>query len=121
MVNQGGRNVLVVEENIDAREAMAAFLEGEGYRVVGAANGREALVHLRTSLIFCMVLLDLGMPVMDGWEFRAQQLGEPAPASIPVVIVSLEGLLAQHGKGSGAVLPEPVGWVHLLETVQQHC
>jgi CheY-like chemotaxis protein len=120
-MDEGIRNVLVVEENIDAREAMTAFLEGEGYHVVGAANGREALVHLGTSLIFCMVLLDLGMPVMDGWEFRAQQLGEPAMPSIPVVIVSLEGLLVQHDKAPAAAFPEPVGWVHLLETVQQHC
>ena len=120
-MNEETRNVLVVEENIDARDAMTAFLEGEGYHVVGAANGREALVHLRTSVIFCMVLLDLGMPVMDGWQFRAQQLGEPAMASIPVVIVSLQGLLAQHERAPAAVFPEPVGWVHLLETVQQHC
>jgi CheY-like chemotaxis protein len=115
------RNVLVVEENIDAREAITAFLEGEGYHAVGAASGREALVHLRTSLIFCVVLLDLGMPVMDGWEFRAEQLREPAMASIPVVIVSLEGLLQQHEAEPAAVFPKPVGWGHLLETVQQHC
>jgi CheY-like chemotaxis protein len=120
LMNEGIRNVLVVEENIDAREAMTAFLEGEGYHVVGAANGREALVRLRTSLIFCVVLLDLGMPVMDGWEFRAEQLREPPMASTPVVIISLEGLLAQH-EGAPAVFPKPVGWGYLLETVQQHC
>ena len=120
-MSEGTRNVLVVEENIDVREAMTAFLEGEGYHVVGAANGREALVQLRTSVIFCVVLLDLGMPVMDGWEFRAQQLGEPAMASIPVVIVSVDGLLAQDEGAPAAVFPKPVGWGHLLETVQQHC
>jgi len=120
-MTEGTRNVLVVEENIDVREAMTAFLEGEGYHVVGAANGGEALVQLRTSVIFCVVLLDLGMPVMDGWEFRAEQLREPAMTSIPVVIVSLEGLLAQHDGAPVAVFPRPVGWGHLLETVQQHC
>ena len=120
-MTEGTRSVLVVEENIDAREAMTAFLEAEGYHVVGAANGREALVHLRTSAIFCVVLLDLGMPVMDGWEFRAEQLREPAMTSIPVVIVSLEGLLGQHDGASVAVFPRPVAWGHLLETVQQHC
>jgi len=114
-------NILVIEENLDTREAIAAFLEGEGYRVVEAANGREALVQLRTSLIFCVVLLDLGMPGLDGWEFRAEQLREPAIASIPVVIVSLEGLLEQDDTAPAAVFPKPVGWGHLLETVQQHC
>jgi CheY-like chemotaxis protein len=115
------RTILVIEENLDTREAIAAFLEGEGYHVVAAANGREALVQLRTSQIFCVVLLDLGMPVMDGWEFRAEQLQEPAMASIPVVLVSLEGLLDQDETAPTAVFPKPVGWGHLLETVQQHC
>jgi CheY-like chemotaxis protein len=115
------RNILVIEENVDAREAIAAFLEGEGYHVVGAASGREALVQLRTALIFCVVLLDLGMPTMDGWEFQAEQPREPAIASIPVVIVSLEGLLQRDDTAPAAVFPKPVGWGHLLETVQQHC
>jgi CheY-like chemotaxis protein len=120
-MTEGIRNVLVIEENVDAREAMTAFLEGEGYHVVGAANGREALFHLRTSRIFCVALLDLGMPAMDGWEFRAEQTGEPATASIPVVIVSVDGLLAQDEGAPTAVFPKPVAWGHLLQTVQQHC
>ena len=115
------RNILVIEANVDAREAIGAFLEGEGYHVVGAASGREALDELRRSVIFCVVLLDLGMPVMDGWEFRAEQLQEPAMASIPVVIVSLDGLLEQRQTAPVAIYPKPVAWGHLLETVQQHC
>jgi CheY-like chemotaxis protein len=87
---------LLVEDNVDAREAMTASLEGEGYVVAGAANGQEALIHLRTSPVFCVILLDLGTPAMDGWEFWAKQVREPAMASVPVVIMSLEGLLAQR-------------------------
>ena len=120
-MHDASRHVLVIEENVDAREAIAAFLEGEGYHVVGAASGREALVQLRTSPIFCVVLLDLGTPSMDGWEFRAEQLQEPAIASIPVVIVSMEGLLQRDDTAPAAVFPKPVGWEHLLETVQQRC
>jgi CheY-like chemotaxis protein len=115
------RRVLVVEDNVDAREAMTAFLEGEGYDVVGAANGQEALGHLRTSPIFCVILLDLGTPAMDGWEFWAKQVQEPAMASVPVVIMSLEGLLAQRSGAMVVVSPGPVEWKHLLETVQHHC
>ena len=100
---------------------MTAFLESEGYDVVGAANGQEALAHLRTSPIFCVILLDLGTPVMDGWEFWARQVGEPAMASIPVVIMSLEGLLAQRDGAMAVVSPGPVEWKHLLESVQHHC
>jgi CheY-like chemotaxis protein len=115
------RRVLLVEDNVDAREAMTAFLEGEGYVVAAAANGQEALVHLRTSPIFCVILLDLGTPAMDGWEFWAKQVQEPAMASVPVVIMSLEGLLAQRDGAMVVVSPGPVEWKHLLETVQDHC
>ena len=120
-MHEGIRRVLVVEDNVDAREAMTAFLEGEGYDTVGAANGQEALGHLRTSPIFCVILLDLGTPVMDGWKFWAKQVREPAMASVPVVIMSLEGLLAQRNGAMVVVSPGPVEWKHLLETVQHHC
>ena len=120
-MHEGIGRVLVVEDNLDAREAMTAFLEGEGYDVVGAANGQEALGHLRTSPIFCVILLDLGTPVMDGWEFWAKQIREPAMASVPVVIMSLEGLLAQRNGAMVVVSPGPVEWKQLLETVQHHC
>ena len=120
-MHEGFGRVLLVEDNVDAREAMAAFLEGEGYDVVGAASGQEALGHLRTSPIFCVILLDLGTPVMDGWEFWAKQVRKPAMASIPVVIMSLEGLLAQRDGAMAVVSPGPVEWKHLLETVQHHC
>ena len=120
-MQEGIKRVLLVEDDVDAREAMAAFLEGEGYGVVGAANGQEALGHLRTSQIFCVILLDLGTPVMDGWEFWAKQVREPSMASIPVVIMSLEGLLAQRDGVMAVVSPGPVEWKHLLETVQHHC
>ena len=113
--------VLLVEANVDAREAMTAFLEAEGYDVVGAANGQDALVHLRASPIFCVILLDLGTPAMDGWEFWAEHVREPATASVPVVIMSLEGLLAQRDGAMAVVSPGPVEWKHLLETVQHHC
>lgn len=120
-MHQGIKRVLLVEDDVDAREAMTAFLEGEGYDVVGAANGQEALGHLLTSPIFCVILLDLGTPVMDGCEFWAKQVQEPAMASIPVVIMSLEGLLAQRDGAMAVVSPGPVEWKHLLETVQHHC
>jgi len=58
---------------------------------------------------------------MDGWEFWAEQVREPAMASIAVVIMSLEGLLAQHEGALVAVSPKAVEWKHLLETVQDHC
>ena len=81
------RKVLVVEDDHLIREAIAEALDQEGFVVVEAANGREALDKLhqgRTSL----VLLDLMMPVMDGWQFREAQLQDPEISDIPVVVLS---------------------------------
>src|SRR5512142_3511313 len=69
------------------REALAEALDEEGFEVLEAANGREALDKLpaeRASL----VLLDLMMPIMDGWSFREAQLHDPEISTIPVVVLS---------------------------------
>src|SRR3989454_11108836 len=69
--------ILVVEDNADVRDAWEALLEGEGYRVVSAASGREALRWLRSSEVMpALILLDLIMPGMNGWDFRAEQRSE---------------------------------------------
>ena len=64
-----GKTILIVEDDSDVRESLAVFLEGEGYSVVEAEHGKEALRCLRSSTDFCLILLDLFMPVMNGWRF----------------------------------------------------
>src|SRR4051812_17571750 len=81
--------VLVVEDEADLRALIVGLLEGDGYAAVGASNGEEALDVLRTTPRRpCLILLDLMMPRMDGWAFRAAQRRDPALASIPVVVVT---------------------------------
>src|SRR5690242_14878079 len=80
--------ILIVEDNPDSRETLAMVIEGMGYTVSTASNGREALDYLRTHSLPCLILLDLMMPVMDGWEFRNQQRQDPALADIPILVVS---------------------------------
>ena len=80
--------VLLVEDNDDVREMMALALELAGHDVVLAANGREALARLRERPRPCVILLDLMMPVMNGWEFRQALRSEPALRDVPVVVVS---------------------------------
>ena len=80
--------VLVVDDDELVRESLALALELEGYDAVRAAHGIDALIALRTGARPDVILLDLEMPVMPGWEFRERQLAEPAFADIPVVIVS---------------------------------
>ena len=80
-------SVLVVEDDPDVREFMEMLLASSGYRTASAANGAEALERIRAERP-CVVLLDLMMPVMDGWEFRARQLADPELARVPVVCVT---------------------------------
>jgi CheY-like chemotaxis protein len=85
--------VLLVDDDLDIREAMADMLEDRGFAVVTAANGFEALKLVRGMIAPpSVILLDLMMPVMDGYGFLEERRKDPALASIPVAIVT-----AGHG------------------------
>ena len=86
--SQPGQRVLLVEDDALIREAMKMVLEWEGYRVACAGHGREALDLLRKGEPPALILLDLMMPVLDGWSFRRELQRDPALAPIPVVVVS---------------------------------
>jgi CheY-like chemotaxis protein len=95
--------ILIVEDDADVREDLADLLRHKGYEVTTAANGRDAHDGIqglagRPDLI----LLDLMMPVMDGWQFRALQLQDPALATIPVVILSGAGDVRREAAALGA-------------------
>lgn len=80
--------VLVVDDDPVVRASLTAALELGGFLVVQAVDGLDALLALRTGFAPAAIVLDLEMPLMSGWEFRAAQLGDPALARIPVVVVS---------------------------------
>jgi CheY-like chemotaxis protein len=117
------RSILLVEDDLDLREALSMVLEAEGYRIVGAANGLEALTQLRRSGPPCLILLDLMMPIMDGWQFRAEQQQDPALASIPVVVFSADGRVPEKARALGAVAycRKPIDFDVLLETIRRYC
>jgi len=79
--------VLIVEDDDDVREMMELLLSSSGYETMVARNGEEALARMRQRRP-CLVLLDLQMPVMSGWEFRDRQLLDEALADVPVVAVT---------------------------------
>jgi CheY-like chemotaxis protein len=83
--------ILLVEDEAAIREVIEAVLEAEGYRVVSTVNGSDALDVLRDGLRPCMIILDLMMPVMDGWEFRAAQMRDPDLLKIPTVVYTAVG------------------------------
>jgi CheY-like chemotaxis protein len=80
--------VLVVEDHASARSTVTALLSSSGYDVVEAANGREALALLATGLRPDLILLDLVMPVMDGWEFLERQRRHRQHCTIPTIVVT---------------------------------
>ena len=83
--------VLVVDDDRDIRGILGDVLQEEGYATSTVADGREALRVLREGLRPCVILLDLSMPGMNGWDFRANQLRDPELSAIPVVVMSAAG------------------------------
>lgn len=116
--------LLVVEDDGDTREALEELLVGAGYDVLTAPNGVVALTLLRTERekggVPCSaVILDLMMPVMNGWDFRARQRADPALASIPVLLMSAGGHLAAVSEELSAAghVTKPVDVPDLLAKV----
>ncbi|MDE2028898.1 MAG: response regulator [Candidatus Omnitrophica bacterium] len=93
------KTILLVDDNAALQELIKEIFETEGYDVYGALNGREALDFLSSDKVRVdLILLDLKMPVMDGYQFRAQQLSDQKIASIPVLVLS-----ADDGSSKSAV------------------
>jgi CheY-like chemotaxis protein len=112
--------VLLVEDDVDVREAVTDTLEDAGYRVITARHGQEALEVLRNGGPRpCLILLDLMMPVMDGWQFRDLQSKDPELADIPVVALSAHGGL--HALGAADHLRKPVQLRALMDVVERFC
>ena len=96
------KRILVVEDDADLGKTVARCLSDEGYEIEIAADGHSALEALRRSPCD-LVLLDLMMPKMNGWEFRARQLADPSLASIPVVVMTATSDLSLGGdRGRGS-------------------
>jgi CheY-like chemotaxis protein len=116
--------ILVVEDESGQREALAEVLSRLGYEVQCAANGSEALELMRRSeSLPGLILLDLMMPVMDGWEFRAEQRRDRALAHVPVVVLSALDDAAQKAvqDGAAAFVSKPLHWQALLPVVERFC
>lgn len=103
-MSETGATILLVDDNSDILEVIRVILETEGYRVATASNGVEALEQLRDGLVPQLIILDLSMPVMNGWEFRDQQLADPALRDIPTIIYSAVGSVQRESVGALRVL-----------------
>lgn len=115
--------ILVVEDDPDLLEAISGALESEGFGVGRARHGLEALGHLRAGHRPQVILLDLMMPIMNGWQFRHEQRQDSELAKIPVVVVSAKTDSAQHAAWleADAYVSKPLSLATLLETVNRFC
>lgn len=113
------RTVLIVEDDGDTREMLERFLELEGFQVRTAANGRQALDQLEAGAAPSVIVLDLMMPVMDGWQFRQEQVRRSDLAKIPVIVVSAAGRDRISKIDADAYLSKPVDLEELLEGIEK--
>ena len=114
------QTVLVIDDDPNLVRLMIKFLTLEGFVPVSAANGKEALAYLRGGGGAHVILLDLRMPVMDGWEFRREQRADPGIAAIPIVVLS--GIECDmSGLEPAASFRKPVSFPEIVGTVRRLC
>ncbi|HEY6098255.1 MAG TPA: response regulator [Anaeromyxobacter sp.] len=115
-------HILLVDDDPDLRRSLAEVLEDEGFEVSCATNGEEALDALAGDAPNA-ILLDLTMPIMDGWTFRERQRHDPRLAHIPTVVISAAYFDARAVEGleADAFLAKPFEIARLTETLQRLC
>ncbi len=118
----GRHPVLVVDDDRDIRETLQELIEDEGYDVLTARHGAEALEKLRERRPG-LIVLDLFMPVMDGAEFRRRQLADPALAQVPVVVISAAAGLDERVAAMRAEdhFEKPIRLDDLLAAIARFC
>jgi CheY-like chemotaxis protein len=113
--------ILVVDDDADIREVLSEVLTEAGHAVVTASNGLEGLEVLRRGRTPCLVLLDLMMPVMDGYVFIETQRRDPSLASIPVAVITAGRQIEHERLGNAELLPKPIRLPHLLSLIEKYC
>ena len=112
--------ILVVDDDPDIRESLREVLEDEGHATVTVTNGREALDYLRSGKRPCVILLDLMMPVMDGWQFRREQKQDPTIADIPLIVITATGKRPVLIDADELVM-KPLDLTRLFEAIERYC
>jgi CheY-like chemotaxis protein len=112
--------VLIVEDDDDLRVVVTQTLRRAGFRCVGARDGQEALAVLARETDRCVILLDLLMPVMSGWEFRRRQLADARLAALPVVVMTATETLDQAAIHADDILHKPLSFAALVATVERY-
>lgn len=119
---KGARTILVVDDDPDLRGAIADVLNEEGYEVHCAGHGGEAMDQLKTGASPSLILLDLMMPEVSGWDFLTLQRADPKLSTIPVVLMSASSKAPAQGDVAGTVdaLRKPFKVEQLLAIIDKH-
>jgi CheY-like chemotaxis protein len=117
------KRLLLIDDNFITRETLSMSLAAEGYMMVAACNGQEAIDRLQSCEPVDLILLDLSMPVMDGQHFREAQRARKELADIPVIVFSGSDQAEETAASLGAVawLHKPVATADLLDVVRRCC
>jgi CheY-like chemotaxis protein len=104
------KTFLVIEDDPDSRDAFCALIQIKGHDAIGVGNGQDALAFLRTHPPPSAIVLDMRMPIMDGWQFRQIQCSDPSLKNIPVLVVSAEERFKKPVLDSGvaAFIEKPI-------------
>jgi CheY-like chemotaxis protein len=116
-----GHKILIVDDDADIREVLTEVLTESGHQVVTAANGLEALQILRRGWLPCLVLLDLMMPVMDGYLFMEERRGDPRLSAIPVAVITAGRQVDFDRLHDATIVPKPVRLPVLMSVIQKAC
>jgi CheY-like chemotaxis protein len=111
--------LLIIEDDLTTRDALTAVLEKEGRGILTAADGQEALHRLMNAPRPSLILLDLSMPGMNGWQFLHRQSLDPWIAGIPTIVLS--AATSELPAGARQLLSKPVDAGRLKALVDQYC
>jgi DNA-binding response OmpR family regulator len=111
--------VLIVDDDLDLQRLLTRFLTLEGFNTVVAGNGQAALAHLRSGAPVDAILLDLRMPIMDGWAFRQEQRADARIADVPVVVLSGTETDRMGELEAAAWLSKPVSFTDVIAAIRR--
>ena len=113
--------ILVIDDDMDIRDSLAETLRVEGYEVLTAVDGSQALELLQKGLRPKLILLDLMMPVMNGWKFLETVHERPEYAAIPVVVSTAMTSKEDSVQFAAAFIKKPMDLASLLDFVRKYC
>jgi CheY-like chemotaxis protein len=112
--------ILVVEDNTDIRESVCLFLDDSGFRTATASNGKEAIDWLHSEEAPSLILLDLTMPVMDGYQFLTAKEADPLLMDVPVVVMTaVEDCSRLLGHQISECMAKPLSTPALLDAIER--